>query len=365
MSVRSNTRYPRFLGAAALTLAIIQRGLIGCARAQRSDSSLGVRLPGEGELQSLGRATGWLNSEPLTPSGLRGKVVLVDFWTYSCINSIRTLPYLRAWAEKYKDHGLVVIGIQAPEFSFEENIDNVRWAVNDMRLNYPIAIDNEDAIWSAFDNEAWPALYFIDAKGHVLHHQLGEGGYAQAEMIIQQLIAEAGNDGFDHGLVSVDARGAEAAADWGSLKSPETYVGYERSENFGSAGGTARNKSRLYTSPAELKLNHWALAGDWTVGKQGAVLNAANGRIVYRFHARDLHLVMGPVARGSAVRFRVLIDGRPPGAAHGIDVDDQGNGAVIEQRMYQLIRQPKPISDHTFDIEFLDPGVEAFVFTFG
>jgi len=365
MSMKSNTRYRLLLGSAASAFAILQLGLIGCARAQHSDYSLSVRLPVEGEFPSLGGATSWLNSGPLTPAGLRGKVVLVDFWTYSCINSIRTLPYLRAWAEKYKDDGLVVIGVQAPEFSFEERIDNVRWAVNDMKLSYPIAIDNEHAIWRAFDNEAWPALYFIDAKGHVRHHQLGEGGYEQAELIIQQLLNEAGKDGFDHRLVSVDARGAEAAADWRSLKSPETYVGYERSDNFGSVGGTARNKSRIYATPTELKLNHWALSGDWTVGKQGAVLNAANGRIIYRFHARDLHLVMGPATRGSAVRFRVLIDGRPPGVAHGIDVDDQGNGAVSEQRMYQLIRQPNPIVDHTIDIEFLDSGVEAFVFTFG
>lgn len=211
----------------------------------------------------------------------------------------------------------------------------------------------------------WPALYFVDAQGHIRHHQFGEGEYEQSEMIIQQLLAEAGIDGIGHELVSVDARGAEAAADWGSLKSPENYVGYERTENFASPGGAVLDKRRVYAVPARLRLNHWALSGDWTVKKQATVLNRANGRIAYRFHARDLHLVMGPAARGTSVRFRVLIDRQPPGAAHGIDVDDQGNGTVTEQRLYQLIRQPQPIADRQFEIEFLDSGVEAFVFTFG
>ena len=324
-----------------------------------------VQLPIEGELPSLGSATEWLNSPPLTAAGLRGKVVLIEFWTYTCINWLRQLPYVRAWAEKYKDQGLVVIGVHAPEFAFEKNLDNVRRAAKDLRVDYPIAIDNDHAIWRAFKNEYWPALYVVDAQGHIRHHQFGEGEYEQSERMIQQLLAEAGIGGIRHDLVSVDARGAEAAADWGSLKSPENYVGYERTENFASPGGAVLDKRRVYAAPARLRRNHWALSGDWTVEKQATVLNKANGRIAYRFHARDLHLVMGPAARGTSVRFRVLIDGQPPGAAHGIDVDDQGNGTVTEQRLYQLIRQPKPIADRQFEIEFLDSGVEAFAFTFG
>ena len=324
-----------------------------------------VRLPIEGKLPSLDSATGWLNSRPLTAAGLRGKVVLVDFWTYSCINWIRQLPYVRAWAEKYKDQGLVVIGVHSPEFEFEKNVDNVRRAAKDMRVDYPIAIDSDHAIWRAFRNNYWPALYFVDARGKIRHHQFGEGEYERSEMIIQQLLAEAGMGGIGHELVSVDARGAEAAADWGSLKSPENYVGYARTANFASPGRAVLDKPHVYATPARLRLNHWALSGDWTIGKQATMLNKANGRIAYRFHARDLHLVMGPAARGTSVRFRVLIDGQPPGAAHGIDVDDQGNGTLTEQRLYQLIRQPKPIADRQFEIEFLDPGVEAFAFTFG
>ena len=323
------------------------------------------RLPIEGELPPLGGATGWLNSQPLTAAGLRRQVVLVDFWTYTCINWLRQLPYVRAWAEKYKDQGLVVIGVHAPEFAFERNVDNVRRAAKDMRVDYPIAIDNDYAIWSAFNNRYWPALYFVDAQGHVRHHHFGEGEYEQSEMVIQQLLAEAGIDGSGHELVSVDARGAEAPADWDSLRSPENYVGYERTVNFASPGGAVLDERRVYDAPARLRLNHWALLGDWTVKRQATVLNEANGRIAYRFHARDLHLVMGAAARGPSVRFRVLIDGQPPGAAHGIDVDEQGNGTVTEQRLYQLIRQPEPIADRQFEIEFLDSGVEAFAFTFG
>jgi len=324
-----------------------------------------IKLPVEGEFPSLAGATEWLNSPPLSASGLRGKVVLIDVWTYTCINWLRTLPYVRAWAEKYKNQGLVVIGVHSPEFAFEHNVDNVRRQAKDMRVDYPIAIDNDFAIWRAFKNQYWPALYFVDAQGHIRHHQFGEGEYEKSEMVIQQLLAETGIGGIGPELVSVDARGAEAAADWGSLKSPENYVGYERTENFASPGGAVLDKRRVYAAPARLRLNHWALAGDWTVEKQAIVLNKHNGRIAYRFHARDLHLVMGPSARGTSVRFRVLIDGRPPGAAHGIDVDDQGNGTVTEQRLYQLIRQPKPIADRQFEIEFLDSGVEAFAFTFG
>jgi thiol-disulfide isomerase/thioredoxin len=324
-----------------------------------------VQLPIEGELPSLGGATEWLNSPPLTAAGLRGKVVLIDVWTYTCINWLRTLPYVRAWADKYKDQGLVVIGVHSPEFAFEKNVDNVRRAAKDMRVDYPIAIDSDFAIWRALKNQYWPALYTVDAQGRVRHHQFGEGGYEQTEMIIQQLLAEAGSSGIGGGLVSVDARGAEVAADWSSLKSPENYVGYERTENFASPGGAALDKPRVYAAPAQLKLNHWALSGDWTMEKAATVLNKPNGRIAYRFHARDLHLVMGPPARGTSVRFRVFIDGQPPGATHGVDVDDQGNGTVTQQRLYQLIRQQKPIADRLFEIEFLDSGVETFAFTFG
>jgi len=324
-----------------------------------------VQLPIEGQLPSLGGATGWLNSPPLTAAGLRGKVVLIDVWTYTCINWLRTLPYVRAWAEKYKDQGLVVIGVHSPEFEFEKNVDNVRRAAKDMRVDYPIAIDSDFAIWRALKNQYWPALYVVDAQGRIRHHHFGEGEYDQSERVIQQLLAEAGAGGVGHELVSVDARGAEVAADWGNLKSPENYVGYERTENFASPGGAVLAKPRVYAAPAQLKLNHWGLSGDWTMQKQATVLNKANGRIAYRFHARDLHLVMGPAAPGTSVRFRVLIDGQPPGAAHGVDVDDQGNGKVTEQRLYQLIRQAKPIADRQFEIEFLDSGVEAFAFTFG
>jgi thiol-disulfide isomerase/thioredoxin len=344
----------QFLVTAAMTIAAAQLGMIGSVDGKVSS-----------ELASLGIATEWLNSPPLTVDGLRGKVVLIDFWTYSCINWRRQLPYVRAWAEKYKDQGLVVIGVHAPEFSFEKNIDNVRRAATDTRVDYPTVIDNDHAIWRAFNNEYWPALYFVDAQGRIRHRQFGEGEYEQSERIIQQLLAEAGASGGSRELVSVNARGAEAAADWTDLRSPENYVGYERTDNFASPGGAIPDKSSIYAVPARLALNHWVLSGDWTMQKNDIVLNKANGRIAYRFHARDLHLVMGPAAPGTSVRFRVLIDGQPPGAAHGVDVDDQGKGTVTEPRMYQLIRQPGPILDRQFEIEFLDSGVEAFSFTFG
>jgi len=347
----------------AIAAAIVP--LTQCKSMTQPMAPTAVQVPLEGELPSLGGATAWLNSPPLTPAGLRGKVVLVDFWTYSCINWRRTLPYLRAWAEKYKDQGLVVIGVHSPEFAFEKTVDNVRWAANDMRIDYPIAVDSDHVIWRAFNNEYWPALYFVDARGNIRHHQFGEGEYQESEIVIQQLLTEEGLVGVSHELVSVNARGAEAPADWESLKSSENYVGYERTEDFASPGGAVLDKRRVYAFPALLRLNYWALSGAWTVEKQSTVLNAPNGKIAYRFHARDLHLVMGPAAPGTSVRFRVFIDGQPPGAAHGIDVDSQGNGTVTEPRMYQLIRQPKPIVDREFEIEFLDSGVEAFVFTFG
>ena len=323
------------------------------------------QVPGQAALASLERANEWLNSPPLTAADLRGKVVLVDFWTYTCINWLRTLPYVRAWAHKYQDKGLVVIGVHAPEFSFEKNPDNVRWAVKALGVDYPVAEDSEHVIWQAFDNEYWPALYFIDAQGRVRHQNFGEGEYDQSEMIIRRLLAEAGVGGMADDLVSVAPAGLEVAADWSSLRSPENYVGYGRTLGFASPDGVAPDKPHLYDLPARLPLNDWALSGDWTMKREAVTLNKANGRIAYRFHARDLHLVMGPAVPGTSVRFRAQIDGQPPGAAHGSDVDEQGNGTVTQQRLYQLIRQPKPIVDRQFEIEFLDPSVDAFAFTFG
>ena len=304
------------------------------------------------ELASLSHATEWINSPPLTDKGLQGKVVLVQFWTYSCINWLRTMPYVRAWAEKYQDKGLVVIGVHSPEFGFEKQLPNVRWGAKTYRVEYPIAVDNDFAIWRGFGNQYWPALYLFDGKGNVRHRQFGEGGYAETERAIQKLLTEAGASGVGKDLASVAPRGVEVQADWDDVKSPETYVGTDRAEN-------------RVAPDARLRLNQWALGGDWTVQGQPAVLNKADGRITHRFHARDLNLVMAPGAAGKPVRFRVLIDGQPPGAAHGIDVDEQGNGAVAEPRMYQLIRQQGSIADHQFEIQFLDPGVEVFVFTFG
>jgi thiol-disulfide isomerase/thioredoxin len=359
--------------APQLLLATIIAAVVGSPIVAFSDDTTvvqritgaAVQLPIQGELPSLGGATGWLNSQPLTAASLHGKVILIDVWTYTCINWLRQLPYVRAWAEKYKNQGLVVIGVHSPEFAFEKNVDNVRRAVKELNVNYPIAIDSNYAIWRALKNKYWPALYFVDAQGRIRHHHFGEGEYERSERVIQQLLAEAGREAGSRELVSVEGRGVEAAADWGSLRSPEIYIGYERTENFASPGGAALDKRRTYAVPARLRLNHWALSGDWTMNKEAALLNNASGRIAYRFHARDLHLVMGPAARGTPLRFRVLIDGKPPGAAHGLDVDEQGNGTVTEQRMYQLIRQAKPIADRQFEIEFLDPGVEAFAFTFG
>jgi thiol-disulfide isomerase/thioredoxin len=324
-----------------------------------------VRLPVEGELPSFGGATGWLNSPALTVAGLRGKVVLVDFWTYTCINWLRQLPYLRAWAAKYSGHGLVVVGVHTPEFAFESNVNNVSRAVREMRIEYPVAIDSDYTVWNAFGNHYWPALYFADAEGLIRHHHFGEGEYQQSEMIIQQLLAEAGSADVGHELVSVDARDAEAPADWASLRSPENYTGYERTGNFASPGGAVLGKRHTYTAPAELRLNHWALSGDWTMAEQATALHTANGQIAYRFHARDLHLVMGPAVRGTSVRFLVLIDGQPPGVAHGADVDAQGHGTMVEQRLHQLVRQSGPITHRTFEITFLDPEVQAYAFTFG
>jgi len=324
-----------------------------------------ARLPIEGKMPSFGRASEWLNSPPLSAANLRGKVVLVDFCTYSCINWLRQLPYVRAWAEKYRDRGLLVIGVHSPEFGFETNVDNVRRAVKAMGITYPIVIDNDHAIWRAFENEAWPALFFVDAQGRIRGRYYGEGAYDETEEILQQLLADAGHGGATQAAVSIDPQGVEANADWENLRTAETYVGHARTGNFASPGGLLRDKPRVYAVPASLALNQWALAGDWTIGREATVLHAAPGRIAFRFHARDLHLVMGPPASGAPVRFRILLDGRPPGSAHGLDVDDLGQGVVNEPRLYQLIRQPGRVADGTFEIEFLDPGIETFSFTFG
>jgi len=325
----------------------------------------GVQLPVEGTMPSLEGATGWLNSPPLPTAELRGHVVLVQFWTYTCINWLRTLPYLRAWADRYQQYGLVLVGVHTPEFDFEHDLDNVRRAVQDLRVDYPVVADNDYAIWSAFDNHYWPALYFVDAQGQIRHHRFGEGDDEQSEMVVQRLLTDAGAEGIDQSLVSVDALGVEAPADWDSLWSPENYLGYQRTDNFASSNGAVLETPHVYAAPARLRLNHWALAGDWTAKRQAIVLNQAEGRIAYRFHARDLHLVMGPARRGRSVRFQVRIDGERPGAAHGTDLDDQGNGTLTDPRLYQLIRQPGPISDRTCEVTFLDPGVQAYAFTFG
>ncbi len=312
----------------------------------------GIGIAGDSELQALRGATAWLNTPPLSADGLRGKVVLVDFCTYTCINWLRTLPYVRAWAEKYGEHGLVVIGAHTPEFVFEREVENVRRAIAAMRVQYPIAVDNDYAVWNGFSNQYWPALYLLDAKGAIRFTHFGEGAYDQTERSIQQLLVEAGAGAFSREVVTPDARGIEAPADWDNLKSGETYLGAAQAEHF------VRNATRL-------RLNEWTLAGDWTLGSKAVALQKPNGKITYRFHARDVHLVMGPAGRGASARFIVRLDGQAPGTAHGADVDEQGRGVVAEQRTYQLIRQQRPIVDRQFEIEFLDPGVEAFCFTFG
>ena len=327
-------------------------------------------IVGSYPLYGLSGATGWINSPPLTAKQLKGKVVLVDFWTYSCINCLRAVPYVRAWAEKYKDSGLVVIGVHTPEFDFEKQLPNVQKAVQKFAIPYPVALDSNFAIWNAFHNEYWPAHYFIDATGKVRYEHVGEGEYDQSERWIQQLLTEAHATPMPASAVIVHGQGVQAAADAGNVRSPETYIGYARAGNFASPGGIKRDADQLYTQPSLLRLNQWALAGRWVDRDQFAVLNSVGGKIAFRFHARDLHLVLGPAAGGPAasgksVRFRVTIDGQAPGESHGVDTDAEGNGVVTEYRLYQLVRLKGPVADHTFVIEFLDPGVQAFAFTFG
>jgi thiol-disulfide isomerase/thioredoxin len=321
-------------------------------------------LPVEGEMRELAGAVAWLNSPPLTKAALKGKVVVVDFWTYSCINCLRSVPYVRAWAEKYAAQGLVVIGVHSPEFAFEKDLGNVKRAVADLKIGYPVAVDSDYAIWREWGNQYWPAHFFVDAQGRIRRHHFGEGDYAESERVIQRLLAEAGHADVGSGLVAVDAQGASAASGTEGVMSPETYLGFERAERFVSPGGIARDTRRTYAA-ADLAFNDWALTGDWTVGREHASLAAADGTIVYRFRARDLHLVLGPAKGGTPVRFRVTLDGRPPAGDHGMDVDDKGEGVVREQRLYQLIRQGGAIRERSFEIRFLDPGVEAFAFTFG
>jgi cytochrome c biogenesis protein CcdA/thiol-disulfide isomerase/thioredoxin len=323
-----------------------------------------AELPVEDLMPSLAGAEEWLNSPPLSLEALRGKVVLVDFWTYSCINCLRSIPYVRAWAEKYRDHGLVVIGVHAPEFAFERNVANVKNAITTLKIGYPVAIDNEYKIWRSFENEYWPAHYFIDGNGKVRHHHFGEGEYDESEHIIQKMLMDAGNKNVPTGLVAVNASGAEAASDKEDVNSPETYVGYDRSNHFVSPGGVVKDKGNTYAA-GEPQLNEWSLSGNWTIGPERAQLDESDGSIVYRFHARDLHLVLGPSMEGGKIRFRVTIDGKAPGDAHGMDTDAEGNGVVTTQRLYQLVRATGAVADHTFEIRFLDPGVQAYAFTFG
>ncbi|MDR6820201.1 cytochrome c biogenesis protein CcdA/thiol-disulfide isomerase/thioredoxin [Neorhizobium sp. 2083] len=321
-------------------------------------------LPVEGTAPSLTGAVEWLNSPPLATEQLRGKVVLVDFWTYSCINCIRTIPYVRAWAEKYKDQGLVVIGVHSPEFAFEKKIDNVKKAVGDFKIDYPVAIDNDYRIWRAFDNSYWPASYLIDAKGNIRYHHFGEGNYGQTEQAIQDLLREAGSDIAATTLVNPDAKGAEASADLKDIGSGETYVGYKQSTGFASKESLGADTSRTY-SVDKPSLNQWGLSGTWTVGPEEATLDKSDGSITYRFKARDLHLVLGPDSSGKPVRFQVTIDGQSPGPDHGTDTDADGNGTVTSTRLYQLVRQSGGVQDKTFTIRFFDPGVQAYAFTFG
>lgn len=321
-----------------------------------------LRRPSEGNMPSLAGATEWLNSEPLTETDLRGHVVAIDFWTFTCINWIRTAPYRRAWDERYRDQGLIVIGVHTPEFPFETDVDSIRAAIEERRIAYPVAVDSDYAIWGAFANRYWPALYVADAEGAIRFHHFGEGRYDESERAIQDLLDVPRSPESD---LFVEADGVEAPADWDTLQSPETYLGSERAERFASPGGAAWEQRRSYSTPDPLRLDNWALSGEWTVGRRAALLNEAGGRLAYRFRARDLNLVMGPAERGEPVRFQVRLDGDPPGAARGVDVDERGEGTAVDRRLYQLVRQPGDVDEHTFEITFLDAGVEAYVFTFG
>jgi thiol-disulfide isomerase/thioredoxin len=322
--------------------------------------SVSDTLPIESRLPGFEGATGWLNSPPLTAAGLRGQVVVLDFWTYTCINWLRTLGYVRAWAERYRDDGVVVVGVHTPEFPFEGNVENVRRAVSAMRIDHPVALDTDYAVWRAFNNHYWPALYIADAEGRIRYHHFGEGAYDECERVIQRLLREAGSGSVSDDLVAISPEGVEAQADWGNLESPETYLGYDQGRNFAAGDDVPRS----YALPDELLRNRWALAGEWTIEERASVLNEAGGGIAFRFHARDVNLVIRS-REGTQIPFRVILDGEAPGSAHGLDVDSEGNGTLVEPRLYQLVRQPGQAVDRTFGITFSAPGVEAYVFTFG
>lgn len=349
-----------FFAAAATAFLCSATVNVPLLRAQQPPSIIG-----SAPLYSLSRATGWINSPPLTAKQLKGKVVLVDFWAYSCINCIRSIPYLRAWADKYKDSGLVVIGVHTPEFDFEKQLPNVQKAVQKFGIAYPVALDSNNEIWNAFNNQFWPAHYFIDARGRVRYEHFGEGNYDQSERWIQKLLKEANAKPMPASALNVQGQGIQAPADVNDVRSPETYIGYARAQNFASQGGLKRNAERLYAEPTHLRLNEWGLVGDWADYKQFAVLNSAGGKIVFHFHARDLHLVLGPGTDGKPIRFRVTVDGQAPGENHGVDTGAEGNGVVTAYRLYQLVRQKDTVADHIFTIEFEDPGVQAYSFTFG
>lgn len=344
---------------------------VGAALWSMKDRNENMQIAGvaeltfEGRMPSFDNATAWLNAEPLKDASLRGKVVLVEFWTYSCINWRRQLPYVRAWEQKYKDKGLVVVGVHTPEFAFEKSIENVRTAVGQSQVSYPVALDNDYAVWEGFANRYWPALYFVDARGNIRHRKFGEGDYEQSERIIQQLLREAGSTNVDTNLVSINPTGPEAAADWETLRSQEMYFGYDRAISLAAPEAFHPDKVRKFSYPDKLRSNNWALTGEWNVGKQATSLKSASGGVRLRFQARDVHVVMGPGESGKPIRFRVLIDGQPPGPSHGVDVDEQGRGTIIEPRMYQLIRQPNPISEKVVEIEFLEMSAEIFSVTFG
>ena len=324
-----------------------------------------LALPVEGRLAGFDGATRWLDTEPLTPQGLRGRVVLVDFWTYTCVNWLRTLPYRRAWAAKYADAGLTVVGVHTPEFGFEHDLDNVTAQTRDLGVEYPVAVDNDYTVWRAFDNHFWPALYLADVEGRVRYHHFGEGEYAMTEMAVQQLLLEAGADDLDQELVMVEPRGLEVAADWRTLRSPETYLGYAQGTRFASATRARFDTAHRYAGAAHLPLNYWDLFGTWTVAQQAAVLDEPGGRVAFQFEARDLNLVMGPTAEAGPIPFRVLLDGKAVDDAAGTDVPADGRGPLEEQRTYQLVRQPEPIVERRFEIEFTAAGAEAYCFTFG
>jgi thiol-disulfide isomerase/thioredoxin len=350
-------------GVPTMSLPSSKPGLIRSIAHRLAGEQVG--LPVEGHLASFSGATGWLNSEPLTPEGLRGRVVLADFWTYTCINWIRTLPYIRAWDAKYRAAGLTIVGVHTPEFGFERNVDNVIPAARNFGVEYPIALDPDYAVWSAFANHFWPAVYIADVDGRIRYHHFGEGEYAAIEMVIQQLLMDAGVEGVDQDLVDADPVGLEVAADWRTLQSPESYTGYGQSSGFAQDEDARFDEPHAYTAPSRLPLNYWGLSGTWTVARHAAVLNEPGGRIAFRFHARDVNLVMGPASRGASIPFRVFLDGEPAADARGTDVGADGNGVVKDQTTYQLIRQAGPIADRTFEIEFLDAGAEAYCFTFG